>query len=100
MKEIKNTKNCQIKTLCERLEEIDRLKKELEKEEKAIKQEIISRNETDFDYDGNGFTVTKRNGKSVSWKTEELKAFFGDAYEDYQKITITNIVKVNRKKSK
>lgn len=98
MKEIKNTKNCQIKTLCERLEEIDRLKKELEKEEKAIKQEIISRNETDFDYDGIGYTVTKRNGKSVSWKTEELKAILPN-YEEYQKVTITNIVKVNRKKS-
>ena len=100
MKEIKNVKNCNIKTLCERLEEIDRLKKELEKEEKAIKQEIISRNATDFDYDGNGFTITKRNGKSVSWKTEELKIFLGQGYEDFQKVTITNIVKVNRKKSK
>lgn len=100
MKEIKNTKNCNIETLCKRLEEIDRLKKELEKEEKAIKQEIISRNETDFDFDGGSYTVTKRNGKNVSWKTEELKAFFGNAYTDYQKETVTNIVKVNRKKSK
>ena len=100
MKEIKNTKNCNIETLCKRLAELDELKKELEKEEKAIKQEIIARNAKDFDYDGIGYTVTKRNGKSVAWKTEELKIFLGQGYEDYQKVTITNIVKVNRKKTK
>lgn len=99
MREIKNVKNCNIETLCKRLEEIDRLKKELEKEEKAIKQEIISRNETDFDYDGGNYTITKRNGKNISWKTEELKTHLPN-YEEYQKVTITNIVKVNRKKSK
>ena len=101
MKEIKNTKNCKIGTLCERLAELDKQKKKIETEMKEIKAEITNRYRTEnFDYAGNGFTVTKRQGKSTTWKTEELKVFLGNAYTDYQKTTDTTIIKVNNVVSK
>jgi predicted phage-related endonuclease len=99
MKTIKNAKNTKIETLCKRLVELEEIMKPYKDEMDMIKNEIKARDpQGEYTFETEEYTVTSRVAESTRVDSKKVKAL--PNYNELTTVSISHIVKVNKKGSR